>query len=67
MSNSETTPSSATPLRTYICQVCGYVYDEAKGDEEEGFAPGTLWKDIPPNWVCPDCAARKEEFEMIEV
>ncbi len=55
------------PYRTYICQVCGWVYDEAKGDPEEGFAPGTRWDDIPINWVCPDCGARKEEFEMVEV
>ncbi|MCY4325397.1 MAG: rubredoxin, partial [Betaproteobacteria bacterium] len=39
--------SEEKPYRTFICQVCGYVYDEAKGDPDEGFAPGTRWDDIP--------------------
>ncbi len=55
------------PFRTFICQVCGFVYDEAKGDPDEGIEPGTRWDDIPVNWVCPDCGARKDEFEMVEV
>ena len=57
----------ASQFKTFICQVCGWTYDEAKGDEEEGFPPGTRWDDIPINWVCPDCGARKDEFEMVEV
>ena len=59
--------SEEKPYRTFICQVCGYVYDEAKGDPDEGFAAGTRWDDIPINWVCPECGARKDEFEMTEV
>lgn len=59
--------SEQKEYRTFICQVCGYVYDEAKGDPEEGLAPGTRWDDIPVNWVCPECGARKDEFEMTEV
>ena len=55
------------PFRTYICQVCGWIYDEEKGDEEEGLAPGTRWEDIPVNWVCPECGARKEDFELTEI
>ena len=60
-------PEPSRPFRTLICQVCGWTYSEANGDADEGFAPGTRWEDIPPNWVCPDCGARKEEFEMVEV
>lgn len=60
-------PDTEQPFRTYICQVCGWLYDESKGDADEGFAPGTRWDDIPPNWVCPDCGARKEDFELVEV
>lgn len=47
----------------YICSVCGYIYDEAKGISEEGIAPGTAFKDLPDDWVCPTCGASKEEFE----
>ena len=42
-------------------------HDEAAGDPEHGIAPGTRWEDVPPNWTCPECGARKEDFEMIEL
>ncbi len=53
--------------KKYICLVCGWIYDEEQGEPEEGLAPGTLWKDIPDDWVCPDCGAGKSDFEMIEM
>jgi rubredoxin len=52
-------------MRKWICTVCGFVYDEAEGIPEDGIAPGTAWEDIPDDWVCPDCGAPKEDFEMI--
>ena len=54
-------------LKTYMCLICGWVYNEADGLPEEGIAPGTLWADVPMNWACPECGARKEDFEMMEV
>ena len=54
-------------FKEYLCVVCGFVYNEAEGLPEEGFAPGTRWADIPDNWVCPECGAAKEDFEMVEV
>ena len=53
--------------KTYMCLICGYIYDEAKGAPEEGILPETRWEDIPVNWTCPECGARKEDFEMIEI
>ena len=53
--------------KDYLCVVCGFVYSEAAGLPEEGFSPGTRWEDIPENWVCPECGAAKEDFEMVEV
>lgn len=50
-------------MAKYVCLVCGYVYDEAEGAEDAGIAPGTLWEDIPEDFVCPLCGASKEEFE----
>jgi rubredoxin len=55
------------PMKKYMCLICGYIYDEALGAPEEGIAPGTKWEDVPPNWTCPECGARKEDFEMIEL
>ncbi len=53
--------------KTYMCVICGWVYDEAKGAPEEGIAPGTRWADIPLNWNCPECGAMKDDFQMIEI
>lgn len=52
-----------TSAMKYICKVCGYEYDPGKGDPEHGIAPGTEWKDIPADWVCPLCGAGKDDFE----
>lgn len=54
-------------MRTWMCLICGFIYDEATGYPEDGIAPGTRWEDVPPNWVCPECGARKEDFELIEI
>lgn len=53
--------------RTWMCLICGWIYDEAAGDPEHGIAAGTAWADVPMNWTCPECGARKEDFEMVEI
>ena len=53
--------------KTYMCQICGWMYDEAAGYPDDDLAPGTRWADIPINWTCPECGARKEDFDMVEV
>ena len=50
----------------YVCQICGYVYDPEKGDPDGGIAPGTAFKDIPDDWVCPVCGASKDQFKKME-
>lgn len=47
----------------YVCRVCGYVYDPAKGDEAGGVKPGTPFKEVPENWVCPLCGVGKDQFD----
>ncbi len=47
----------------YVCTVCGYIYDPAKGDPDSGIAAGTAFEDIPNDWVCPICGAGKDAFE----
>ena len=49
-------------LMKYVCNVCGYVYDEAAGDPNNGIAPGTKWDDLPADFVCPLCGVGKEDF-----
>ena len=49
------------------CPGCGYTYEVAVGNELEGFAAGTAWKDIPDDWCCPDCGVReKVDFVAVE-
>lgn len=51
----------------YECSICGYLYDPEKGDPDNGIAPGTAFKDVPDDWVCPDCGAGKSLFETCDV
>jgi len=37
------------------------------GSPEHGLAPGTAWADVPMNWTCPECGARKEDFELVQI
>jgi rubredoxin len=53
-------------LKVWHCVLCSFIYDEAAGLPEEGIAPGTRWKDVPDTWGCPDCSAKKADFEMVE-
>lgn len=46
----------------YVCDVCGYVYDEAVGDPDNGIAPGTKFEDLPDDWTCPTCGVDKSNF-----
>jgi rubredoxin len=52
--------------RKYRCTVCSHIYDPAEGDPDAGIAPGTPFEAIPEDWVCPDCGARKADFEPME-
>ncbi|MEM5770434.1 MAG: rubredoxin [Bacillota bacterium] len=52
-------------MAKYKCLVCGYVYDEEAGDASQNVAPGTPWRQLPDNWVCPVCGVDKSEFEKI--
>lgn len=52
-------------MDSYECSICGYVYDPAKGDPDNGIEPGTAFDDLPDDWLCPLCHEGKEVFEMI--
>jgi rubredoxin len=64
VSNNETTNLE---FKTWMCLICGWIYDEEAGLPEEGIAAGTRWNDVPMNWTCPECGARKEDFEMVTI
>lgn len=54
-------------MKTYMCVICGFIYDEAQGLPDEGIPSGTRWEDVPMNWKCPECGAGKEDFELVEI
>jgi len=48
---------------TAACKGCGYEYSPDKGDPDFPVARGTLFQDLPEDYVCPICGAPKSKFE----
>ncbi len=59
--------SESKDAKTWMCLICGWIYDEAAGAADHGIAAGTAWAHVPMNWTCPECGARKEDFEMVQI
>lgn len=53
-------------MKKYKCTVCGWVYDPAVGDPDNGIEPGTAFEDLPDDFLCPLCGEGKEVFEPID-
>jgi pyruvate oxidase len=53
-------------MARWVCTVCGYVYDEEKGEPSTETPPGTVFTDLPDKWTCPVCGAPKNAFKKIE-
>ena len=49
-------------MAVYVCSVCGYVYDPARGDPEGCILPGTPFENLPEEWLCPVCDAKTTQF-----
>ena len=49
-------------MKKYVCDVCGWEYDEELGAPEHGIAPGTKFEDIPEDFECPLCGVGKDSF-----
>lgn len=54
-------------MKKWLCVICGWIFDEAKGWPKDGIVAGTRWEDVPDDWKCPDCGVGKADFEMIEI
>ena len=50
---------------SYVCLVCGYIYDPAIGDPTAGIGPGVEFGALPDDWVCPECGAGKDQFAEV--
>lgn len=53
-------------MKKYVCDVCGWIYDEALGDPDNGIAPGTKFDALPGDFVCPLCNVGKDEFSEVQ-
>ena len=53
-------------MKRYVCDVCGWVYDEALGAPNQGIAPGTKFEDLPDSFKCPVCGVGKDSFSEKE-
>ncbi len=60
----EKTLVEAAPSR-YECRSCGYVYEPNKGDDGQNIAAGTPFEELPSQWRCPVCGARRNVFDNI--
>ena len=49
----------------YVCDVCGWIYDETVGDGELEIVPGTKFGDLPEDFLCPLCMVGKEQFSEL--
>jgi len=46
----------------YVCDICGWTYDEELGLPENDIEPGTKWEDLPDDFECPLCGVGKDNF-----
>lgn len=53
-------------MKKYVCDVCGWIYDEALGDPDNSIAPGTKFEALPDDFVCPLCSVGKDEFSEVQ-
>ncbi|WP_024482479.1 rubredoxin [Cellulophaga baltica] len=51
----------------YQCTSCFTVYDKEYGDVSLGIPAGTLFDDLPEDYCCQVCDAKKSNFEKIEL
>ena len=52
-------------MKTWVCSVCGWIYDEEKGDPDYDLAPGVPFEELPDDFICPICKHPKADFEKI--
>lgn len=53
-----------TDIKKYECVECKYIYNPKYGNEKAGVKPGTVFEDLPEDWVCPVCGEGKDMFEI---
>lgn len=62
---SDDAPAAGSDSGKWRCP-CGYVYDPAKGDPDNGVPAGTPWEKVPDDWTCPVCHLPKSAFRKVD-
>jgi len=52
-------------MEKYICTNCGFIYEPEHGDPAGGIPPGTVFNDLPEDWICPICYVGKDKFDLL--
>ena len=60
------TLNTSIVMKKYVCAPCGYEYDPAVGDPDNGIPAGTAFEDLPDDWTCPVCGVGKDMFSPVE-
>lgn len=50
----------------YVCDVCGWVFDEKICDPDHGIDVGVSFDELPEDFQCPLCGVGKENFSPAE-
>lgn len=66
MPNTYDKQKEASAVKRWVCTVCGWIYDEEKGDPDYDLEPGVRFEDLPDDFVCPVCGVGKDQFEVEE-
>jgi len=53
---------TSVDAQQYVCEQCGYIYNPAKGDRKGNVPAGAAFDNLPDDWKCPLCGARKSRF-----
>ena len=53
-------------MSKYVCEVCGWIYDEEEGYPAQGIMAGTKFEELPENFECELCGVGKEQFSKME-
>lgn len=49
-------------MAKYVCDVCGWEYDEDSGLPDAGIPKGTKFEDLPADFECPLCGVGTDQF-----
>ncbi|SAL18335.1 rubredoxin-like protein [Caballeronia peredens] len=66
LSNQESVVSEVIEYKSWVCLICGWIYNEEEGLPEDGIAAGTRFGEIPDDWRCPLCDVGKADFVVVE-